>query len=123
MKEKILTYFKTNYIPFLFAAAAIVIELTAVFVTSGKFYIRSPWMYFTILAALTFIQFFIPNNYARHVYSSIALAVFFVCDLVFVIIYEMTGTIFDFSMFKLRGDAMSIVEKLQSILHMFRWAA
>lgn len=113
MKEKILTYFKTNYIPFLFAAAAIVIELTAVFVTSGKFYIRSPWMYFTILAALTFIQFFIPNNYARHVYSSIALAVFFVCDLVFVIIYEMTGTIFDFSMFKLRGDAMSIVEKLQ----------
>lgn len=38
---------------------------------------------------------------------------FFVCDLVFVIIYEMTGTIFDFSMFKLRGDAMSIVEKLQ----------
>ena len=36
---------------------------------------------------------------------------FFACDLVFVVIYDMTGTIFDFSMFKLRSDAMAIVEK------------
>ena len=113
MKEKILTYFKTNYIPYLFAIAAILIELTAVFVTSGKFYIRSPWLYFTILAAFTFVQFFIPSNKIRHVYSSIVLALFFACDLVFVVIYDMTGTIFDFSMFKLRSDAMAIVEKVQ----------
>ena len=113
MKEKILTYFKTNYIPYLFAFAAILIELTAVFVTSGKFYIRSPWLYFTILAAFTFVQFFIPSNKIRHVYSSIVLALFFACDLVFVVIYDMTGTIFDFSMFKLRSDAMAIVEKVQ----------
>lgn len=113
MKEKILTYFKTNYIPYLFAFAAILIELTAVFVTSGKFYIRSPWLYLTILAAFTFVQFFIPSNKIRHVYSSIVLALFFACDLVFVVIYDMTGTIFDFSMFKLRSDAMAIVEKVQ----------
>ena len=61
MKEKLLKFFKINYIPFLFAAVAILLELTAVLVTSGKFYIIRPWMYLTILGFLTAGQFFIPT--------------------------------------------------------------
>ncbi len=113
MKNKIIEFFKTNYIPFVFAACAVIIELTAVAVTAGKFYIRNPLMYLTMLAVLTGIQFFIGTNKARYVYSSVALAAIFVCDLVFIVIYEMTGTIFDFSMLKLRSDAMRIIEKLK----------
>ncbi|MFR5062264.1 MAG: LTA synthase family protein [Christensenellales bacterium] len=115
MKEKLLKFFKINYIPFLFAAVAILLELTAVLVTSGKFYIIRPWMYLTILGFLTAVQFFIPNNTARHVFSSFALAAFFIVDLIFIVIFDMTGkgNVFDFSMLNLGGEAMDMIEKLQ----------
>lgn len=103
---------KNNYIPLLFAATALSMELTAVFVTSGKLFIRSPWLFLSLLAVLTAMQYFLPTNRARHICSSILLSLFFACDLVFIVIYEMTGTIFDFSMLKLRGDAMAILESV-----------
>ncbi len=112
MMKKITDFIRSNYIPFLFAAIAVVIELTAVFVTSGKLFIRSPWMYFTVLGLLVALQFFIASNRVRHILSCVLLSVVFVLDLVFIVIYEMTGTIFDFSMLNLRGDAMAILESV-----------
>jgi len=112
MMKKIKAFIRDNYIPFLFALLAVVIELTAVFVTSGKLFIRSPWMYFTVLGLLTALQFFLRTDRARHIWSSVLLSVLFVFDLVFIVIYEMTGTIFDFSMLNLRGDAMAILESV-----------
>ena len=103
---------KNNYIPILFALTALCMELTAVFVTTGKLLIRHPWIYLSLLAILTLMQYFLQTNRARHICSSILLSVFFVFDLVFIVIYEMTGTIFDFSMLKLRGDAMAILESV-----------
>lgn len=103
---------KNNYIPILFAFVAVCMELTAVYVTSGKLLIRHPWLYLSMLAILTLLQYFLRTNRARHICASILLSVFFVCDLVFIVIYEMTGTIFDFSMLKLRGDAMAILESV-----------
>lgn len=103
---------KKNYIPILFALTALCMELTAVFVTSGKLVIRSPWLFLSLLGVLTTLQYFLPTNRARHIFSSILLAVFFICELLFIVIFEMTGTIFDFSMLKLRGDAMAILESV-----------
>ena len=103
---------KNNYIPILFALTALCMELTAVFVTTGKLLIRHPWIYLSLLAILTLMQYFLRTNRARHICSSILLSVFFIFDLVFIVIYEMTGTIFDFSMLKLRGDAMAILESV-----------
>ena len=118
MKEKLLKFFKINYIPFLFAAVAILLELTAVLVTSGKFYIIRPWMYLTILGFLTAVQFFIPNNTARHVFSSFALAAFFIVDLIFIVIFDMTGkgNVFDYYMMNLGGEAKYKIEKIQKNL-------
>ena len=112
MKEKIVAWIKTNYLPLLFIVAAVFIELTAIAVTSGAFYIRNPWMYLTVLGLLTLVQFFIPSNKARYIYSIVTLSVIFIMDLVFIVIFELTETIFDFSMFNLRGDAMAIVEEI-----------
>lgn len=111
-KEKLKQLIRNNYIPFLFALTALCMELTAVYVTSGRFSIRKPWLYLSLLGALTVLQYFLRTNRARHICSSILLAVFFACDLVFIVIYEMTGTIFDFSMLNLRGDAMAILESV-----------
>lgn len=90
----------------------VLIELTAVAVTTGKFYITSPWMYLTILAFMTAVQFLIKSNRKRHIVSCLLLLVSMVANLVFIVIYEMTETIFDFSMFNLRGDAMAILESV-----------
>ena len=103
---------KKNHIPILFAITALCMELTAVFVTSGKLLIRSPWLFLSLLAVLTVLQYFLPTNRARHIFSSVLLTVFFIFDLLFIVIFEMTGTIFDFSMLKLRGDAMAILESV-----------
>ena len=112
MKSKILNCFKSNYIPFLFAICAILIELTAVAVTSGRFYMSSPWMYFTVLGFLMTILFLIKSNRKRHVLSSLMLLVLMITNLLFIIIYELTETIFDFSMLNLRTDATAILENL-----------
>ena len=112
MMKKITGFIRNNYIPFLFALLAVIIELTAVYVTSGKLFIRSPWMYFTVLGLLVVLQFFLTTDRARHIWSTVVLTILFVMDLVFIVIYEMTGTIFDFSMLKLRGDAMAILESV-----------
>ena len=112
MKEKIKHFLKTNYIPLTFLLLGVIIELVAVLVTSGKFYVRNPIMWLSILGALTVTQFFILNQKARYIYSCIALLVLMILDLVFIVIYDMTGTIFDFSMLQLRNDGMAIIEKL-----------
>lgn len=112
MKDKMKAFFKQNYLPLLFALTAILIELTAVFATSGDFYIRSPWMYLTLILLLTLVQYFFTTNHIRHIFSSIVLAAIFVFDLVFIVIFEMTGTIFDYSMLHLRSDAMAILESV-----------
>ncbi len=110
--KKIWDFFRTNYIPFLFLVAAVIVELMGVLVTSGKFYVRTPWMWLSILAIVCGLQFLFKSHTVRFWISSISLIIFFVFDLVFIVIFEMTGTIFDFSMLKLRGDAMAIVESV-----------
>jgi len=110
--KKILGFLRDNCIPLLFVVAAAVMELVAVTVTSGSFYIRDPWMYLTVLAVLCAVLFLLPTNRARHICACCFLVAFFVIDIALIIIYEMTGSLFDFSLFSLRGDAMAILESV-----------
>ncbi len=112
MKERIKHFFKTNYIPLCFFALGVIIELVAVLVTSGKFFVRNPIMWLSILGTLTIVQFFILNQKARYIFSCVVLLVWMLIDIIFIVIYDMTGTIFDFSMLQLRNDGMAIIEKL-----------
>lgn len=105
-------FFKSNSLIWIYFGIALFIELLAVFVTSGKFYIRMPFIYlfiqlFIVLALLT-----IPSNKARHITTSCLLVFFMIVNLVFIVIFEMTETIFDFGMFSLRNDAMAILESI-----------
>lgn len=105
-------FLKQHFIPLTFFLLAVLIEYLAVYVTSGSFRISKPWLMLTLLAALTALQYLMPKNRSRHIFSSLALSVLAVANLVFVIIFDMTGTIFDFAMFNLRGDAMAILESI-----------
>ena len=105
-------FFKSNSLIWIYFGLATLIELTAVFVTSDKLYIRSPLIFLLILLMIMLILLSIKSNKARHITSSLLLIFFMVVDLVFIVIFEMTETIFDYGMFNLRNDGMAILESV-----------
>ena len=105
-------FFKSNSLIWIYFGLATLIELVAVFVTSDKFYIRSPLIFLFLQLLIMLILLSIPSNKARHITSSLLLVFFMVVDLVFIVIFEMTETIFDYGMFNLRNDGMAILESV-----------
>lgn len=105
-------FFKENILIFIYFALVCLIELFGVLVTDGKFYIKEPWVFLLIQLLFVGILFCISSNKARHVVASLFLITFMVVNLVFIVIFEMTETIFDYGMFKLRNDAMAILESV-----------
>ncbi len=105
-------FLRQNFIPLFFALCAILIELTAVYVTTGSLGVREPWLYLSVLCLFTAGQYFFPSNKARHIFSMAVLSVLAAGTLVLVVVFDMTGTVFDFSMLNLRNDAMAILESI-----------
>lgn len=105
-------FIKTNSLIWIYWGLALMIELTAVFVTSGKFYIRSPFIFLFVQLMIVFILLSISSHKARHITSYLLLIFFMIVDLVFIVIFEMTETIFDYGMFNLRNDGMAILESV-----------
>lgn len=105
-------FFKSNVLIWIYFGLAALIELTAVFVTSDKFYIRSPYIFLLVQLFIMLILLTVKSNKARHIISSLLLIFFMVVDLVFIVIFEMTETIFDYGMFNLRNDGMAILESV-----------
>ena len=105
-------FLKENILIWIYFAIVLLIELFGVLVTSNKFYIRSPWLFLLLQAIMIGILFCIGNNKARHIVSSIFLIVFAIVNLVFIVIFEMTETLFDYGMLNLRNDGMAILESV-----------
>ncbi len=106
-------FFKENYLMFGYIAASLIIELTGVAVTSGKFYMTEPWLFFTFIAIVCLISQYLPGHRSRYVLFLAALLGNFALDLIFIIVFDSTGgTVFDYAMLKLRNDAITIVETL-----------
>ncbi|MFQ6724029.1 MAG: LTA synthase family protein [Clostridia bacterium] len=105
-------FIKSNILIWVYFALALIIELTAVFVTSDKFYIRSPLIFLFVQLLMVLILLSISSNKVRHIVASILLVTFMIIDIVFIVIFEMTETIFDYGMFNLRNDGMAILESV-----------
>ena len=105
-------FLKDHILIWIYFAIVILIELFGVLVTSNKFYIRSPWLFLLLQLIMVGILFCIGNNKARHIISSIFLILFAVVNLIFIVIFEMTETLFDYGMLNLRNDGMAILESV-----------
>lgn len=104
---------RRNYLMLGYIVAAVIIELTGIAVTSGNFYMTSPWLYFTFIALPCLVSMYIPGNRRRYALFIAALIFNILLDLLFIIIFDSTnGTVFDYAMFTLRMDAMMIMESL-----------
>jgi len=109
----LLDFVKVNYLMFAYIVASLLIELTGIAVTAGKFYMTEPWIFFTFIALMFVISQYIPGHKGRYGLFLAGLIVNFILDLVFIVIFDSTGgTVFDFAMINLRNDAMAIVETL-----------
>lgn len=105
-------FFKENILIFIYFPLVCLIELLGVAVTAGTFYIKEPWVFLLIQFVFVGILFCISSNKARHIVASCFLILFTIVNFIFIVIFEMTETIFDFGMFKLRNDAMAILESI-----------
>lgn len=112
MKERFHRFIRANFIIWAFVLLSVLIELTGVCVTSGKFWIRRPYIFLSWLGILTCILFTVKSQRARYWCAFSFLLLGTLIDLVFIVVYDMTGSTFDFSMLNLRGDAMAIVERI-----------
>lgn len=105
-------FFKENMFIILYFLIVTIIELLAVFVTSGKFYIKEPWIFILVQFVFISILLCLPSQKIRFIVVACFIALFLITNLTFIIIFEMTETIFDYGMFKLRKDAMGILESI-----------
>ncbi|MDE6293531.1 MAG: sulfatase-like hydrolase/transferase [Clostridiales bacterium] len=109
--KTLLHFIKTNYLMVAYIFAAVLIELTGVAVTAGKFYMTSPWLFLSFVALVCLISQYLPGHKSRYAYFMCAILIGFILDFVFIVIFDSTGgTIFDYAMLSLRRDAMIIVE-------------
>lgn len=114
MKRKFIEFLTSNFIIWAFWLVSVLIELTGVCVTSGKFYIRNPLMLFSIIGIFTAVLFSVKNQSGRYWCAFVMMCTIFAVDLVFTVIFAATGgSLFFFSMLNLRGDAMTAVSTLQ----------
>ena len=110
--KKFVRFLKANFIIWAFLGLSVLIELTGVCITSGKFFIANPLMFFSILSLFAGLLFTVKNQRARYWCAFVLLMAVFVIDLVFIVVYDMTGSTFDYSMLKLRNDAMATIESI-----------
>ena len=94
-------FLKNNISYLIYFIFSIIIELSTVFVISDKLFISSPFIGLTLLGVIFSIYNFMKSRKAKNITLSILLLLQFILCLVFVVVYDNTGTMFDFNMLRL----------------------
>lgn len=109
---KIGSWIKANKIVTMYAIYAILIEMIAVFAVENNPFITSPYIIIGLLLFASGIALLFKSNKVKFLFCSILLIVQAVVDLVFVVVFDMTGQYFDYGMLNLRNDAFGILESI-----------
>lgn len=96
-------FIKNNLNFFIYFAFSILVELSGIYAITGKFYIRYPWFLLTISGIIFSIINFIKSRTIKNITLISLLTLQSILSLVFVVLYDNTGTYFDFNMLKLIG--------------------
>lgn len=105
-------YFIKYYSIIIFTILFFLIEMCGTYLVEGKFRIFDLRYMVSLLLIINTILFLIKNDKARFITTVLILAVQGSFNFFFIIMFEMTGQHFDYSMFQLRNDAMGIIEKI-----------
>ncbi len=105
-------YFLKYYSIIAFSILFFLIELFGTLLVDRKFWIYDLRYILTFLLIINTILFIIKNDKARFITAILLLLVQGSFNFFFIIMYEMTGQHFDYSMFLLRNDAVGIIENI-----------
>ena len=105
-------WLKKNRLAVLYFVFAVFIESIAVATVEGSPFLARPFISLGVLLALTALVWLIPNDKARFIIYALLLSAQGILDLVFAVIFDMTGQYFDFAMLSLRNDAFAILESV-----------
>lgn len=103
---------RENIVVLIYLLFAICVELITVGVVEKIPFITQPFIELGILITIAAIGLLIKKNVIRVIFLSISLTLQAVLDLIFVVIYDMTGQYFDYGMLNLRNDAFGILESI-----------
>ena len=92
-------WIKRNRSAVLYFVFAVFIEMIAVATVEGSPFLTRPFIALGVLLALTALVWLIPNEKARFITYALLLSAQGIFDLVFAVIYDMTGQYFDFGAF------------------------
>ncbi|MGM9972101.1 MAG: LTA synthase family protein [Anaeroplasmataceae bacterium] len=109
---KIKNFILSNLIIIIYFVLSFLIELTGALITDGGFYIKDPRYILTIVGIVSLILLLITNQKARLIVASGFLLVQAIFNILFKLLFDMSGQWFDYSMLLLRNDAMGIIESV-----------
>ena len=66
VRDKLLFFVKANYLMIGYVLTATLIELTAIAVTSRRFYMTEPWLFITFLAMVSLVSLYLPGHRSRY---------------------------------------------------------
>ncbi len=105
-------WIKNNRLAALYFVFAILVEMIAVWEVEGSPFMTRPFLSLGLLTFLSAIILLVKNNYIRLSIGAVLLIAQAILDLVFSVIYDMTGQYFDWGMLNLRNDAFGILESI-----------
>ena len=113
-------FIKKNYVIITYVILSVFLEIMGLVALGYNPFIYKPWFGLTLLGITTSILIAISSNKVRYYLSTIFLVVQGAINLVLIVIFDMTGTVFDYGMFNLRSDAMGILEAIPlNFLYLF----
>ncbi len=100
------TFLKNNINYFIFLIFAIILELVSLFIMVDTFFISKPWLMILLLGGIFCICNLIKSKKVRNTFLLVLYIIQIIINLFCVILYDNTGTLFDFSMIQLAGEAL-----------------
>lgn len=110
--QKLKSWFIDNQIVVVYFIFSILIEMIGVLAVEGSPVITKPFILLGLWIFIAGIALLFKSNLKRFIFCTIFIVAQALADLVFVVIYDMTGQYFDYGMLNLRNDAFGILESI-----------
>lgn len=112
MKLHMKKWIKNNKLIVLFVIFSLIMEMVSVYAVEGELLFSNPTLFFGLWGFVVCLLLMMKSNKVRMAVCVTVLILQAVLDLVFVVVYDMTGQYFDFGMLYLRNDAWGILESI-----------
>lgn len=105
-------FLRNNINFFVFLVFAFIFESVTLFILSETFFIKSPWFALSLLGIIFSFYNLFKSRIAKNIILYICVVTQTILGLFSVVLYDNTGTLFDFNMFQLVGESTTFLGTL-----------